>query len=216
MDALQAQLDDAENRLTRLRASTAGVGSTTARTRLAKLDDEDTVETAREQVRAARMDAGAAATAEERLRGLHAELDDVEDAVQLPDLMRDLQDTIDDCAHHAERSGRPEVRRELADLQHRATIVIRDQDRVAARALLDRAKDFLLDLIRHSPERDIILFQILRGMRDRLRPADRADALIREGETAIAAADRHALAGVNERLRRLIPPDVPDPVGGLI
>jgi molecular chaperone DnaK len=49
-------------------------------------------------------------------------------------------------------------------------------------------------------------------MRHELQPADRADALIREGERAIAAGDRHAVAGVNERLRRLIPPNVQDPI----
>jgi len=211
-EALQEQLGETETRLARLRTSAETVGSSTARRDIAKLDEEGAVESARDQVRAARVDAGAGPAGEKRLRDLQAVLDDVEDAVQLPGLLSELQEAVDECADLVDRSGQADDRRELADLQSRARTAIEGEDPVAARAQLDRARGFFFDLMRRGPEWDLTFFHILRNMRHELQPADRADALIREGERAIAAGDRHAVAGVNERLRRLIPPNVQDPI----
>jgi len=214
-DVVQERLGEVESRLARLRTSAETVGSSSARQRLTKLEEEGAVESAREEARRARVEAGAARASEESLRNLQAELDDVEDAVQLPGLLSELREAVDECADLVDRSGQADDRRELADLQSRARTAIEDEDPVGARKQLDRARGFLFDLLRRGPEWDLTLFYMLRDMRQELQPTARADALIQEGEQAIAAGDRHAVAGVNERLRRLIPPDVPDPVGGV-
>ncbi|HEY6424865.1 MAG TPA: hypothetical protein VIY28_16820, partial [Pseudonocardiaceae bacterium] len=209
---LQRRLANAEARLTRLRGAP---GSGPARGHLAKIEEEGTVENTRNEVRAAWGDLGAAAVSEKRLRDLNAQLDDVEDAVELPRLLHDLQQVLDDCADLVGRSGDAADRRELADLQSRARTAIRDQDPVTARTQLDRARELLVDLWRRTDEWDIVLFNALRAMRAELQPTAKADSLIREGERAIAQGDRAALGGVNERLRRLVPSDRADLIGGV-
>lgn len=112
-EALQAMLHETEERLATLRGTARDEGSPDAERLLARLDEEDAVTTAREQVQNAAVDAGAAAAAEERLRNLQAELDDVEDAVDLPALARDLQSLLSEVDDLVERMGTPADRRSL-------------------------------------------------------------------------------------------------------
>jgi molecular chaperone DnaK len=209
-------LSDAERRLTSARDSANATGSADAEVRLARLDEEGTLTTAREQVRAAGTDIGAAATAEDRLRDLHAELDDIEDAANRPALVRDLQDSLADASELVERSGESGERQELSELKLRAQEAIDKQDSIAIRAQLDRVSQFLIRLESHQPGWSVKLFYALIEEQDILRPASQAQSLIREGHQALAARDERALSAVNQRLIRLLPQDEQSKVIGLV
>jgi molecular chaperone DnaK len=209
-------LSDAERRLTAARDSADATGSADAEVRLARLDEEGTLITAREQVRAAGTDVGAAATAEDRLRDLHAELDDIEDAANRPALVRDLQDALADASDLVERSGESGERQELSELKLRAQEAIDKQDSIAIRAQLDRVSQFLIRFESHQPGWSVKLFYALIEEQDILRPASQAQSLIREGHQALAARDERALGAVNQRLIRLLPQDEQSKVIGLV
>ncbi|MDX6240773.1 MAG: molecular chaperone DnaK [Kribbellaceae bacterium] len=209
-------LSDAERRLTAARDAANATGSADAEVRLARLDEERTLTTAREQVRAAGTDVGAAATAEDRLRDLHAELDDIEEAANRPALVRDLQDSLADASELVERSGDSGERQELSELKLRAQEAIDKQDSIAIRAQLDRVSQFLVRLESHQPGWAVKLFYALIEQQDILRPASQAQSLIREGHQALAARDERALTAVNQRLVRLLPQDEQGKVFGLV
>lgn len=215
-DALAAVLAAAEQRLKSLRASAEATGAPDARRRLARLDEERTVETAREQVQAARVDVGAAATGEQRLRELHADLDDIEDVVALPALHRELRETVAECSDLVDRVGDSGDRKELSEVARRAEEVIAGEEPAAVRVQLERAQALCIALQRRTPDWNLRVFDYIRIRRADLRPADRAEALIREGEQAVAAGDERALGGVIQRLIRLLPVDEQDKVGGLV
>jgi molecular chaperone DnaK len=211
-EELQRLLSDTEQRLTELRESVPADGSGDAARRLAKIEAEDTLTTAGEQVRAAKVDAGAAATAEERLRGLQSELDEVEDAARLPALVQELETALADAAMLVDRMGDAGDRQELAALRSRAREAIEARDSAAVTVQIKRAYTLLMELERRSPDWPVKVFEMLREM---LEPSGRADALIREGMRAIAAGDHHGLEAVNQRMVRLLPKDEQDKIIGL-
>ncbi|MFI6498924.1 Hsp70 family protein [Nonomuraea typhae] len=200
---LEERLQEAESRLGRLHADVDARGSEAARRPLSQMD----METLREQVNAAAVDVGAAGVAEERLRNLQADMDDIEEVLVLPELIDQLRSMLDELDTLLQRTSSPTARQEAADLRRRAESAIDAEDPAAIRKLIDRAGALIIDLERRGQDWPVKLFYYLRQERAAMRSASSADALIREGEKAIAAGDLAALGGVNERLFRLLPPD---------
>lgn len=212
--ALEEILTDAEVRLAAARDSANG--SPEAQEKLTRLEEERALPTAREQVRAASSDVGAAATAEDRLRDLHAELDDIEDAANQPSLISDLRDALADGEELVRRSGDADERKEMAELKRRSEDAIQAKDTAAIRAQLERVGQFLIRIESHQPGWSVKLFYALKNEQNVLRPASQAKALIREGEQAMASGDERGLASVNQRLIRLLPQDEQSKVIGLV
>lgn len=208
-EELRKALEQAEQRLGALRGFVSDAGSADAERRLNKLDEERTVSTARDQVDASTVDVGAAAAAEERLRDLEAELDDIADAVGLPGLVRDLRAALSEADELVRQHGDAADRQELAAIRTRADEAIDAQDSVAVRGLIDRTGSLLFELERRSPDWAVKLFYTLQDM---LRSSGQAGPLIQEGQRAIAANDRQGLDAVNQRLYRLLPKDEQDKV----
>lgn len=199
---LTIQLTAAEDRLAGLRGTAATAGSADANGRLSRIEDEGTLRTVRDLVATSKVDVGAAAAADERLRDLLMELDDVEDAVGLPAATAELRSMLDTAAEQVKRAGQPADRQELSNLQRRAEDVIRSQDVTAVREQIELTGRFLLELERRSPDWPIKVFYMLE---DLLRGTRDAEPLLREGKRAIAARDARELEAVNQRLVRLLP-----------
>ncbi|WP_367127966.1 Hsp70 family protein [Saccharothrix sp. HUAS TT1] len=211
-DVLRGQLDEVETRLGALRSKATTSSSAQAQQRLDKLDDESAVLTARDQVGAAKVDTGAAAAAEERLRDLQAELDDIEDALELPTLTHQLHAMLEEAAELTEQTGTPADRQELGELRRRSADAIDSGDLAAVRAQIERVGTFLLELERRGPDWPVKLFYALQGM---VPPSTQASALVREGSRALASRDARTLDAVNQRLIRLLPQEEQEKVIGL-
>jgi molecular chaperone DnaK len=209
---LDDMLDEAERRIATLRDAAAAGGAEEAREHLAELDREGTMAGARDQVRAAAVDAGAAATAEDRLRTVQARLDKIEDEVGRPELVRQLRDAVTDAEAEAETTA---DRREVAELRRRAEAAIESGDRAAIEAQLARTADFLIEQERRSPDWPVKLFFLLCSEHERLGPGGPAQTQMAEGRQALANQDPRALDAVNQRLVRLLPTDVAVKIGGL-
>ncbi|MBP2472711.1 molecular chaperone DnaK [Crossiella equi] len=210
-EELERTLAEAETRLERLRASSGRAGSGQARARLARLREERLPELARDEVRAARGDRGSAAAAGQRLRDIHAVLDEVEQDVRLPAVLAELATETEQCRELVGRLGDARDRAELADIERRS----RDADVALAEELLERVHDLVVLLLRRDGSLDVVVFQYFKQNQHQLTSRARAQELVREGETAIARGDTAALSGVNQRLRALMPPEMPDPTGGV-
>ncbi|GAA0252851.1 Hsp70 family protein [Cryptosporangium japonicum] len=204
--SLQEQLAEVDRRLDRLREAGGG------REQLDRLDDESALDTVRDQVGAARVDRGAAAAAEERLRDLQAELDDIEENAQLPELTGQLRSLLDEATETVDAAGDAADRRELADLRRRADAAIASGELAAVRAVVDRTSSFVIELERRRPDWPVQLFFALESMVPR---SAAADGLLAEGRRAIGAQDVTGLTAVNQRLVRLLPKDAQDKVIGL-
>ncbi|GAB2713629.1 Hsp70 family protein [Nocardia thraciensis] len=197
------QLREAEQRLSVL-PDRSRMPSQAAQVR-GRIDDENTVAAARDKVEAAAADPAAAVAAEDRLRDLHAALDDIADALAVPELVRDLDTTLADISTLIDQTGTTDDRRTYTELRARADEATRARDSVALRRQLDRAGEFLVDLLRRQPEFPMLVFNALQ---DRLRTTPTAGPLLREGGRAADRGDMPALMSVNHRLRQLLPADI--------
>ncbi|MGI5151989.1 Hsp70 family protein [Plantactinospora sp. CA-294935] len=214
-DELASALAEAEQRMAALHESRAS-DVPEVRDRLRRLDDEGTLTTAREQVRAAAVDAGAAATAEDRLREVQAQLDDIEEAADQPALVRELRDLLTEAGRLVSEVGHPADRTALAELEQRADEAIGSGSSARIRAETERVTEFLIELERRQPGWSVRLFYALCEQQGRMQPSGEARTLVREGKDALAAGDERALDAVNSRLVRLLPRDEQPKIIGLV
>ncbi|WP_407560310.1 Hsp70 family protein [Streptomyces sp. 184] len=185
-----------------------------ARARLEKLEEHRPLAQLGREVDAAGVDTGAAVTSERRMRDLDAELDDIEAAIEIPALERRLWDVLGSCEEIITQvGGTPSDRQELESLRARASALGENATPADLRRLLKRAEEFQVELLRRTDEWDFVVFNALTEMRDQMHPRSQADAAIRDGKQAMAAGDRAALPGVNQRLRRLLPPEAMGEIG---
>lgn len=217
-DELVDRLHDLEQRTHSLRERAEEVHSEQALSQLDDLSDEKAFVHLRKEVDAAAVDTGAAGTSDRRIRDLEAQLDDVEEAIDIPGLQHELWDLLNSCEDLIEQTGGgPAERRELENLRTRATSAGEDGSPAGLRRLADRVRDFQVDLLRRSDQWDFLVFHSLVELRDEMTSRAQADAAIADGRRAVAAGDRTALAAVNQRLRRLLPPGVSEErrIGGV-
>ncbi|GAB3894647.1 hypothetical protein GCM10029964_073420 [Kibdelosporangium lantanae] len=213
-DVLEQELRDVQERLTQLRESADKSGSQPAQNRLDQLDQERRVNLAKNEVRAAVTDTGAAAAADQKLREIQSELDKVEQDVKLPARLNDLRGVIQHCRELVSRLGDADDRAELDDIERRHEQVRRNPDSATVEELYNRAVDLETVMMKRDGTLDISVFYYFRENQHKLTSPVKARALIAEGDEAIAEKDWRALPGINNRLRRLWPADLPDPSDG--
>ncbi|RKN21127.1 Hsp70 family protein [Micromonospora musae] len=213
-DDLVKTLGEVEGRVDTLRQSHAAQ-TPEVRDRLDQLSAEGTLTTAREQVRAAAVDTGAAATAEDRLREVQAQLDDIEEAADRPAMVQELRELLAEAADLAARAGQQADRQEHAELERRAEDAIASGSSARIRAEIDRVTGYLIDLQRRQPGWSVQVFYWLGEQQHRMQPAGEAARLVQEGREALAANDERALDAVNSRLVRLLPDGEQNKIIGL-
>ncbi|MGI5379678.1 Hsp70 family protein [Streptomyces sp. CA-251387] len=205
------RLHDLEQRVRLLQDQADDVFSDQARARLDDLAEQKTLPQLRKEVDAAAVDTGAAVTSDRRIRDVEAQLDDIEEAIEIPALQRELWDLLGACEDVIEQTGAgPSDRRELQNMRDRAGSLGDDATPADLRRLIKRAGEFHVELLRRTDQWEYVVFHALVEMRDDMFSRAQADAAILEGRQAVAAGNRRALAGVNERLRRLLPPGAAD------
>jgi molecular chaperone DnaK len=201
-ETLRRQLAEAEERFTILRGQAAE--SAEAQRLIAKLEAEGTLTVVRDQVRVAVVEAGAAATAEDRLRDLQADLDDIADAIQLPDLAQEAANLLVEAGQLVDRMGTQADRQELALLRTKVDEAVASKHPAAVRVVLERINIFIGELERRDPNFPVRLFY---SMQHWLPASGQASALFRRGERAIAAGDRRELQATLRELVELLPED---------
>jgi len=199
-EVLEVVLLDTQERLDALRPEV--IDSPDAQRLLDKLDQEDAMAIVREQVRAAAVDPSAAKYAEDRLRDVQADLDDIEDKLRFAELAQDLQDLLNDAERLVDRTGSRADRQELGRLADRAREAIRSQEAAAVRTQTDQLVEFVVELERRSPDWPVKAFYSLVR---HVPPSAAADSLMSEGKRAVSAGDLRAVTNVNRRLAELIP-----------
>ncbi|TCC34751.1 Hsp70 family protein [Kribbella sindirgiensis] len=211
-DVLTQQLAEAEDRYDVLRQS---ADLPDVDERLRRLEAEGTLPTVREQVRASATDAGAAATAEDRLRDFQAELDDIDDLAALPRRTRQLLDLLAEAGELVQQSGAVRDEQELTALREAAQQAIDDRDLKAMDAATERTEIFMARLYRRQPGwYEAVYWEVVRspGM---LPPTAESDRLVAEGRDAINRRDQRAVEHVVQQMIRMLPRDEREIIIGL-
>ncbi|WP_329793480.1 Hsp70 family protein [Lentzea sp. DG1S-22] len=201
--ALERELREVHGRLAALQEN--GRVPAQARRKLDQLEGEQMLPLARDEVRAAASDHGSAAAADQRLRDVHAVLDEVEEQCDLRALLDELDEEITHCRELLDRKGAADDHLELADVERRAADLRSDPDRAAVEELLNRAVHLATTVMKRDETYDIAIFQHFRSNLPRLSQPVRARALIAEGNQALAEGNWRILPVINQELRGLWP-----------
>lgn len=211
---LERQLSEVQERVARLRSSAESTGSERAREVLDQIDDERRIGLVGGEVRAANDDDGSAAAADQQLREIQSMLDDAEEATQLPAKLAELSAAIREAREVVGRGGDAEDRAELAEIERRANALREEPDLALIDELIERIMELEVVIMRRDGSLDVSTFYYFRDNVQRLTDPAKARSLIREGEDAVARQDWRSLPAINQRLRRLMPKDLPDPGSG--
>ncbi|WP_432888970.1 hypothetical protein ACQPYH_09050 [Kribbella sp. CA-245084] len=183
--------------------------------RLRRLEAEGTLPVVREQVRAAATDAGAAATAEDRLRDFQAELDDIDELAELPRRTRELLDLLAEAGEIVQQAGAVRDEQELTALREEAQQAIDERDLTAIESVTERVAVLMARLHRRQPGWYQDAFWTIVQQPGLLPATSEADRLVREGRDAINQRDQRTLEHVVQQLIRLLPRDERETIIGL-
>ncbi|MER7243905.1 Hsp70 family protein [Kribbella sp. NPDC000426] len=211
-DVLTQQLAEAEDRFSVLQRSAE---LPDVDDRLRRLEAEGTLPVVREQVRAAATDAGAAATAEDRLRDFQAELDDIDELAELPRRTRELLDLLAEAGELVRQGGAVRDEQELTALREEAQQAIDERDLTAIESVTERIAVLMARLHRRQPGWYQDAYWTIVQQPGLLPATAEADRLVREGRDAINQRDQRALEHVVQQLIRLLPRDERETIIGL-
>jgi molecular chaperone DnaK len=162
---------------------------------------------------AARADPDAATAAGKRLLDLRAAIDAVEEALEWPELVTEVEGVIDEVERLVAESGDVGDRRRLASLSTAARAAVADHDPRVVRVQLTELTELAVAVLERSGQLDVLIYEDLARRRHELLDRAQGDALLEQARQAVQRRDHTTLRNINTRLRGLLPtpPPPPDP-----
>jgi molecular chaperone DnaK len=198
-------------RLERVRERQQQTVSPAAEMALFRIDSEQIEQDLVSLLDAAHADPDAATTCGRRLLDLRAAIDEVEDALEWPEQVREAEQIIAVTASLAARIGEPDDKRRVTEAKAGARAAIDGGDPRLLRMHTEELGQVAFAMLDRSGELDILIFEELRRRRADFENPVLGTTLITEGQRAIARDDRQALHNINVRLRGLLPVPPPPP-----
>ncbi|WP_067488611.1 Hsp70 family protein [Actinomadura hibisca] len=164
---------------------------------------------------ASRVDPDAATTCGKRLLDLKAAVDELEDALEWPELVGEVEEMLRFTTELVVHGGTAEHRRTLADTESAVRLAIAAHDADLLRQRGGNLRDLVLDVLEATGQLQQLAFEDLSAMRGEMRDPAEADRLMAEGRLAAGNGDQMRLRQINAQLRDMlpVPPPPPDPFG---
>lgn len=215
VDQLRRNAAAARTRLAELRRKAETVVAPAARNRLAEIDADRTMDEIDKLVTKALDDPDAVASCEARLLDLAAALDGVEDALQVPELLEEIEEQKKSVASLVASHGGQRGQQELGECEREIDRARRDNDVTALRAHSDVLEAIKIRLLNQAGQLEPARFRWYQHNRHVLMPAAQANRLIQDGERALARGDHAALASINNQLMAFRPSQADGDMGTL-
>lgn len=207
--ALEHKAELERSRLVDVRARSRELKEQSAQDRLQRIHDEGLVAEIDGLIAASRTDPDAAATCDKRIRDLRAALDEVEAALEWPELVSDADEAVSNTRDVVQTRGEPDEKQDLRSYEQRTREAIESHD---ARHLRDRVEELwslTARVLDRTGELPLSRFKDLKTRKAEILGANTAD-LLAQGDRAVEAGDIMTLRQVNARLQALLP-DAPAP-----
>jgi molecular chaperone DnaK len=205
---------DAERaRLAALRARhrAAPSDSPVAAMQLARVEDEDLVGDLDRAVAASRADAGEAARAHACLLTLRLALDEAEDELAWPELVREAESLMTEARDLIAAHGGPRDREDLPIYEREIAEAIEARDPDLLRQRTGRLREHAMRVMDRAGVLQPLIFDSLSRSRDRMRHPARADRLIAEGRRARDSDQQERLRSINMELQGMMTEPLPPP-----
>ncbi|MFI6516717.1 Hsp70 family protein [Spirillospora sp. NPDC050679] len=212
---LAAEAATEKRRLSEARGRAVEVGDAAALAVLDRIDRERIAADVDGLLAAARVDPDAATTCGKRLLDLKAAVDELEEALEWPALVGDVEELVEVTGELVRHSGTLEHRRTLADTEAAVRLAIAAHDADLLRQRMGNLRDLVMDVLEHTGQLQELAFNDLSAMRGEMRDQAEAGRLVAEGERAARSGDQARLRQINAQLRDMlpVPPPPPDPFG---
>jgi molecular chaperone DnaK len=210
VDQLRRNAAATRTRLVALRRKADTVVAPAARGRLAEIDADRAIDEIDKLVARAQVDPDAVASCEARLLDLNAALDEVEEALKVPELLEEIQDQRKSVDTLLTSHGDQRDREELQECEREIERARRDNDGTALRRQDEVLATMRNRLLRKAGVWQEVRFRYLRSVASTMTSPAKAKQLVDEGELALARKDDATLASVNNQLATLVPPGTDD------
>jgi molecular chaperone DnaK len=201
------------HRLAAVRERQYDIRSSVAELLLQRIEDERMVEDVESLVDAARVDPDAATTAGKRLLDLRAAIDEIEDVLEWPDLVRMAASLTVAVKDIVESNGNDADRQALASYEAGVRNAMDSHDPDLLRLRMEEMRSLARRALDRRGAWQQLIFDDLRQRRADMGNSPRAERLIAEGQQAAERGDFEALRNVNRQMADLLPapPPPPDP-----
>lgn len=176
---------------------------------LGRIDEEQIVQDVSAMVEAARVDPDAATTCGKRLLDLKAAVDELENALEWPQLVQESRDLMPAVRDLVTEQGDESHRRSLVTAEAAVREAIAAHDVNLLRQRLEDLRRLASQVLDHSGELPFLLFGDLRLRQPEMRDPAEAAQLIAAGERAVADHDSGTVREVNNQLIRMLPKPPP-------
>lgn len=204
---LQAELQRELDRLARLSRQAQEIHDEKAQSVLAKLQNEQLVETTQRQVAAAQGDDEALGEGDKKLLTLKAAVDSVEGALEWPALVKEAQSQIAAAKEVVEPHGSDDERNRLRKIEGEIDKAITGERIELLRTLIEDVRSLGIQVIVRQPSFWTGYLDYIQQRREILRDQRAADQLFDQAARAISNNDIESLKAAVRQLSGLLPPD---------
>jgi molecular chaperone DnaK len=188
------------------RAKHGGVDVAEAAGLVDRFRAEEVLADVRRLADAATVDPDAAATCENRLRDGQTLLDDIEAALDFPELVAQGRIVVEHSRELVTQSGTARHRTALHNAERTMESAIASRDRTVLARQIDVVHEIVREVLRDSGQLAAVIFA---GREGRLRdnPDPRVQQLLQDGRRAMDTNDAGKLNSVNIQLEKIAPAD---------
>lgn len=205
LTSLHSATEEVADRYARLRERTA-LQAPEAIVLLDRFQSEGVLDELRKLVASAEVDPDAAPMCQARLRDAQTALDEVEEALKLPEHIDEARGLLDSVGSIVEELGEPEDRRDLQAAREAIDVAVKSRDRTVLQRQIEVVREIGIRLLRRSGQLDAVIFGA-REERLASNPDPQVQQLLSEGRDAVAAGDAGRLVTVNAQLDQLVSGD---------
>jgi molecular chaperone DnaK len=211
---LKAEADNEKKRLENVRQKAKAVPADKAQETLQRIDGERMVHDVDTALGSVEDDPDAADKCDKRLLDLRQAIDDVEDALGWPDLIREAEEEIKSIKEVVRQFGKASDREMATALEQEAREAIKVHDPDLLRRKIGEISSLRIRILGEKPEFWVGLLKQLEGMQNAMRDRNQADSLINMARKAINSNDVVGLKSAVRQLIALLPANQQEVVRG--
>lgn len=205
---LKGEVEIEKKRLASVRTKASSIGDGRAQETLQRIDGERMVHDVDTALQAAHDDPEAADRCGKRLLDLRQAIDNAEDAMEWPSMVKEAQDNIRDTQNIVKQCGKSADREMAAALEREMSEIMKggDSDRSdQLRRKIDELSSLRWRVLREQPGFWVGFLEHLEGQRSTMRDRAQADSLINMGRKAMSSNDVEGLKSAIHQLVALLP-----------
>jgi len=208
LDELRRDVSEQRDRLAEIRRKATETGTTRAETVVARIVNQQLMEHVDDLLARAGQEGEAVFELDRRVRELAAVIDEAEDSVELPEVVKEARKSLDDAREVVAAYGQLEDRNRLTVLTESLKEAIDLEDADLLRRLTMELDTLYFAVLEPVPAYHLGEFERRAARVDEMRDPAQGERLIAQGRRAIANGDIDHLKATNRQLWSLLPRSV--------